>query len=108
MDAGRQRVGDVGQQIAVAVEVGQHPARQLRVPLEGLGREHGAGAQRERADERPDLQPFAVPVREPEHVVEEPLFVVPHLIRVLADRVERGRDRRGWACRSRSQRSRSK
>ena len=55
-------------------------------------RQDRGGAQRQEADDRPHLQPLGLPVRAAEHVVEEPVLLVPQLVVVVADAVHRRGD----------------
>ena len=50
------------------------------------------GAQREQPDQGSHLDPPAGAVGHPEHVVEEPVLLVPHLVGVVAQRVHGGGD----------------
>ena len=68
-------------------------ALRLREAVEHRPLDHGRGAHRQQADERTHLQPLTGAVgHRRKHVVEEALLLVPHLVGVVADRVDRGRD----------------
>ncbi len=79
------------EQVAVALQVIEYGRPQRRELAEHVGFEHGRGAQRQQADERAHLQSLPGAVGEAEDVVEEAVLLVPHLVRVLADRVDRPR-----------------
>ena len=60
--------------------------------LHSLEREDRRGAQRQEPDHRPHLEPCRDAVRQAQHVVEEPVLLVPQLVLVVADPVHRRGD----------------
>ena len=66
--------------------------RQLR---ENVIFEHRHGGDRQQADDRAHLEALGAAVRQPQHVVEESVFLVPHFVVVLAHAVHGPRDRQG-------------
>ncbi len=86
---GCEGVGDGAEQILVAPQLVGEGGVQFREAGQGPGTDHGGRAHRQEADERTDLQALAGPVGEAEHVVEEAVLVVPDLVGVIADRVDR-------------------
>ncbi len=54
--------------------------------------EHGRRGQRQQPDHRAHLQARGAAVGQAQHVVEEAVFLVPHLVLALADAVHRGGD----------------
>src|SRR6185503_13336851 len=51
--------------------------------------EHRRRAQREKADGRSDFQPCGPAVGQPQHIVEESVFLVPQLVVPVADAIHR-------------------
>ena len=85
--SGHQRVGDAAQQVGVALVVLPGPGRQARKALEGLAGDDRDRAQGDQPHHRADPQARGRAVRQAEHVVEEAVLVVPHLVVGLADLV---------------------
>jgi hypothetical protein len=92
LDAGHERVGDVGQQVLVAPEEGRHVLGDVGIAVDHVGLDHRGGAQRQQPHQGPDLHARTRAVGQTEHVVEEAVLLVPHLVRVFTERVYRGRD----------------
>ena len=85
-------VVDVLQELGHGVEPAPEPGEHVVADLDPVEAEHRARAQRQEADDRPDLQALGPPVGEAEHVVEEPVLLVPQLVVVVADPVHGGGD----------------
>ena len=92
LHAGLERIRDVGEQVPVPLDELQDLSGQPRGAFDDALLDDGRGAQRQQADQGPHLEPSRAPVGQPKHVVEEPVFFVPQLVGVLADRVDGRRD----------------
>ena len=91
-DAGHERVGDIGQQVLITLEETAGLRGDRRVALDQLGLDHGRGADRQQAHQGTHLDPGPGAVGQAQHVVEEAVLLVPHLVGVLSDRVHGGGD----------------
>ncbi|HYX59139.1 MAG TPA: hypothetical protein VE888_09030, partial [Streptosporangiaceae bacterium] len=92
LDAGHERVGDVGQQVLVAPQEGSHVFGDAGIAVDHVGLDHRGGAQRQQPHQGPDLHARTRAVGQAEHVVEKAVLLVPHLVGVFTERVHRGRD----------------
>jgi hypothetical protein len=72
------RVVDEGRQLRVRLEESTEALAQLRILCHELPFEDGHRAQGEQAHHGAHLQTLGPAVRQPEHVVEEPVLLVPH------------------------------
>jgi hypothetical protein len=90
--AGLERIGDVDEQVAIAHQVGTNPIPKERESFDRVLLDHCCGAQREQTDDRSHLHPLTRSVGHAQHVVEEPVLLVPHLVTVDSRGVDCGGD----------------
>jgi hypothetical protein len=55
VDAGHERVGDIGEQVLVAPDEGGHVPGDLRIAVDDVGLDHRRGTQGQQAHQGPDL-----------------------------------------------------
>ena len=91
-------VVDRGEQLWHRFDPAPQPRQQVVAELHSLERQDRRGAQRQEPDHRTHLEPRGASVRQAEHVVEEPVLLVPQLIVVVADPVHRRGDEQEVLC----------
>src|SRR5262245_4231369 len=72
------RVVDEPDQLRPCLEKSTEWIHQLRILVQHFTVKHGHGAEWQQPDHRSNLETRRVSIRKPEHVVEEPVFLVPH------------------------------